>query len=136
MEWKWTIGEPYERSKRRVYSNNSNNNNYNDENININEVNANELNELNRKQTENAYTSSLNYDENTWDILNQSIANDGFKISNKREELGTKMADRELLKQIGYNPFLGENNYVDNISISDQFLKTVNTTTEKETVTE
>jgi hypothetical protein len=131
MEWKWTIGEPYERSKRRVYSNN-NDENININELNVNELNVNELNELNRKQTENAYTSSLNYDENTWDILNQSIANDGFKISNKREELGTKMADRELLKQIGYNPFLGENNYVDNISISDQFLKPVNTTTEKE----
>ena len=128
MEWKWTIGEPYERSKRRVYTND--NSNYNDEYINVNELN--ELNELNRKQTENAYTSSLNYDENTWDILNQSVANDGFKISNKREELDTKIADRELLKQIGYNPFLGENNYVDNISISDQFLKPLNTTSEKE----
>ena len=127
MEWKWTIGEPYERSKRRVYTND--NSNYNDEYINVNELN--ELNELNRKQTENAYTSSLNYDENTWDILNQSVANDGFKISNKREELDTKIADRELLKQIGYNPFLGDNNYVENISISNQFLKPLNTTTEK-----
>ena len=41
------------------------------------------------------------------------------------------MADRELLKQIGYNPFLGENNYAENISISNQFLKPLNTTTEK-----
>ena len=126
MEWKWTIGEPYERSRRRLF------NSHNNTNINNNEIYEMEnMNELNKKLTENAYSSSLNYDENTWDILNQSIANDGFKISNRREELDTKMADRELLKQIGYNPFLGENNYAENISISNQFLKPLNTTTEK-----
>ena len=77
---------------------------------------------------ESAYTSSLNHDENTWDLLNQSVANSGFKVSNKREELDSKMAGRDMLQQIGFNPFLGENNYIDDISVRDQFLKPVNTT--------
>lgn len=125
MEWKWTIGESYERSRRRIKQPHNE----------IHEIEN--MNELNKKQVENAYSSSLNYDENTWDILNQSsIINDGFKISNKREELDTKIADRELLKQIGYNPFLGENNYVENISISNQFLKPLNTTIEKNSTIE
>jgi hypothetical protein len=56
-----------------------------------------------------------------------SIIN-GFKVSNKREDLDLKIADRELLQQIGGNPFLSETNYVDDIAIRDNFLKPVNTT--------
>jgi hypothetical protein len=120
MEWKWTIGEPYERSRRKPKTADNNE----------------PVRDQNKTQTDDAYSSSLNYDENTWDILNQSSSNEGFKSSNKREELDTKIADRELLKQTGYNPFLGENDYAENISIRDQFLKPVNTTSEKERVTE
>jgi hypothetical protein len=112
MEWKWTNGEPYERSRRKpkpVY----------------------ETENTNRQTDNDAYSSSLNYDENTWDILNQSSSNEGFKSSNKREELDTKIADRELVKQTGYNPFLGENDYVENMSIRDQFLKPLNTSSDK-----
>ena len=75
-----------------------------------------------------AYDSSLNHDENTWDILNQSISGSGFKVSNKREDLDLKIADRELVQQIGGNPFLSDTNYVDDIAIRDNFLKPVNTT--------
>ena len=75
-----------------------------------------------------AYTSSLNHDENTWELLNQSIANSGFKVSNKREELDSKIADRDMVQQIGFNPFLGDSSYVNDISIRDQFLKPINTT--------
>jgi hypothetical protein len=75
-----------------------------------------------------AYASSLHHDENTWDILNQSNAGAGFKVSNKREELGNKLADRDMVQQIGFNPFLGQTNYVDDVSIRDQFLKPINTT--------
>ena len=110
MEWKWTKGEPYERSRRLKH-----------------------LQELENKQFSkdmdtSAYTSSLNYDENTWEILNQTIANSGFKVSNKREELDTKIADRDMVQQIGFNPFLGDTSYVNDVSIRDQFLKPINTT--------
>ena len=33
-----------------------------------------------------------------------------------------------MIQQIGFNPFLGESNYVDDIQVRDQFLKPVNTT--------
>lgn len=110
MEWKWTKGEPYERSRR------------------LKHVQELENKEFSREMEETAYTSSLNHDENTWELLNQSAANSGFKVSNKREELGNKMANRDMLQQIGFNPFLGQSNYIDDISIRDQFLKPVNTT--------
>jgi SOS response regulatory protein OraA/RecX len=75
-----------------------------------------------------AYSSSLNYDENTWDILNQEVAKGGFKSSNKREDLDVKIADRHLVQQRGFNPFLSEHDYADDVSVRDQYLKPQNTT--------
>ena len=105
MEWKWTNGEPYERS-RRVFKNENNKDTFS-------------------KDIElSAYTSSLHHDENTWDILNQ-------ENSNKREDLDFKIADRGLVQQIGNNPFMDQNNYVEDISMSDKFLKPVNTSQDR-----
>lgn len=107
---KWTNGKPYERSRRMKQQ------------IQI------EQQEFKEKMDTMAYTSSLNYDENTWEILNKSVSESGFKVSNKREELGDKLANREMIQQIGINPFLDDSNYVNDISIRDQFLKPINTT--------
>ena len=114
MEKKWTNGQPYERSRRLKH---------------IEEIENTEFS----KQLENsAYTTSLHHDENTWDILNNNFSDVGFlplvKLSNKREELDSKIADRDLTQQIGFNPFLNENSYINDISIRDQYLKPVNTT--------
>ena len=113
MEWKWTKGEPYERSRR------------------LKKVQELENKQFSKDMDSSAYTSSLNYDENTWDILNQSLSGGGFKVSNKREELDTKISDRGLVQQIGFNPFLGETNYVNDIITRDTFLKPQNTTFER-----
>ena len=110
MEWKWTKGEPYERS-RRIFK----------------EQTEKDSENFNKEIEQSAYSSALNHDENTWDILNQTLSGNGFKVSNKREEIDTKMADRDMIQQIGNNPFLSETNYVNDISIRDQFLKPINT---------
>ena len=110
VEWKWTKGEPYERS-RRIFK----------------EQPEKDNEKFNKEIEQSAYSSALNHDENTWDILNQTLSGNGFKVSNKREELDTKMADRDMIQQIGNNPFLTETNYVNDISIRDQFLKPINT---------
>ena len=107
---KWTNNEPYERSRRMKHQ------------IAI------EQEQFSKEMESSAYTTSLNHDENTWDILNQSLSGSGFKVSNKREELGNKLAGRDMVQQIGFNPFLGQTNYVDDISIRDQYLKPINTT--------
>ena len=117
MEWKWTKGEPYERSRRR-YNNDQNNE----------EELLTESNQISKELEISAYSSSLNYDENTWDILNQEAASNGFKLSNKREDLDLKIADRQLIQQRGFNPFLSENNYVDDVTVRDNYLKPQNTT--------
>ena len=110
MEWKWTKGEPYERSRR------------------LKHVQELENKQFSKDMESSAYTSSLNHDENTWDILNQGLSGNGFKVSNKREELDTKISGRDMVQQIGFNPFLGQTNYAEDISIRDQVLKPVNTT--------
>jgi hypothetical protein len=112
MEWKWTKGEPYERSRR------------------LKHVLKTENEEFSKEMEESAYNTSLNHDENTWDILNNNLngVGLGFKVSNKREELDSKMANRDLTQQIGFNPFLGENSYINDISVRDQYLKPINTT--------
>lgn len=116
MEWKWTKGEPYERSRRIIKADE-----IPDKKIDVEYI---------KQIEESAYTSSLNHDENTWDILNQSIYN-GFKRESKREELDFKIADRDLVQQIGFNPFLGNQNYLEDIQVRDQFLKPMNTSQEK-----
>lgn len=107
MEWKWTNGEPYERSRR---------------------PGKNETRETDEKFSKEiettAYASALNYDENTWDILNQSQ-------SNKREDLDFKIAERTPVQQIGNNPFNGQNDYVKDIVVSNNFLKPINTSQDR-----
>lgn len=112
MEWKWTKGEPYERSRR------------------LKHVQELENKEFSKNMETSAYTSSLHHDENTWDILNQSLSNSTpfVKSASKREELDTKISDRGLTQQIGFNPFLGENSYINDVAVRDQFLKPINTT--------
>jgi len=119
MEWKWSNGKSYKKSKRLLKND-------------ITEECIEEQDELfSRKVEESAYSTSLNHDENTWDILNQGLYN-GFTQSNKRETLDNKIANRELVQQKGFNPFLNESNYVQDISNSDMYLKPVNTTQERE----
>ena len=120
MEWKWSNGIPYKKSKRVTK---------NDTEEEEQMVDQDEM--FSRKIEESAYSTSLNHDENTWDILNQGLYN-GFTQSNKREALDDKIANRELVQQKGFNPFLNDSNYVQDISNSDMYLKPVNTTQERE----
>jgi len=110
MELKWTNGEPYERSRR------------------LKHVQQLEQEEFSKSVETSAYTSALHHDENTWDILNQATAHSGFRVSNKREDMDVKMADRGLTQQIGFNPFLAEQSYINDVAVRDQFLKPINTT--------
>jgi len=119
MEWKWVKGESYQKSKRPIV-----------EKKEESSVNQLDLDQLNKDHQLGAYTSSLNYDENTWDILNQSVSQNGFQNSNTREELDSKISNRSLVQQVGTNPFFDEKDYVDNVSIRDQYMKPINTTSD------
>ena len=89
------------------------------------------LREITTGFLKSTYSTSLNHDENTWDILNQGLYN-GFSQSSKRESLDNKIADRELVQQKGFNPFLNDSNYVQDIEVSNLYLKPQNTTHERE----
>jgi len=120
MEWKWTHGGPYVKSKRQYNSNNDANNSRNDD---INDA------KFNKEIEKSAYTTALNHDENTWDILNniqsqnQTSGLTDFRQVNKREDTDKKMAERDLMCQVSMNPYLTTNNYLDDISNRDSFLK-------------
>ena len=124
MEWKWVKGESYQKSKRPIT-------NHVEKKEDL--PNQIDLDQLNKDHQLGAYTSSLNYDENTWDILNQSVSQNGFHPTNSREELDSKISNRSLVQQVGTNPFFDEKDYVDNVSIRDQYMKPINTTSDDNT---
>jgi hypothetical protein len=135
IEWKWTKGAPYAKSQRPVKNENNNNisniatnNNYSE--IDLNYENQNTVSE--KEVEHSAYSISLNHDENTWDILNQGLYNNDFRQSSKREDLDSKISGRELVQQCGYNPFMENSNYANDISVSNQFLQPQNTTLGRE----
>lgn len=122
MEWKWMKGEPCKRSSR---------------------IQQMQINETKKKVTFDNETraqeidvfsnsSTLNYEECVWETNAQDNYQNGFKVSNKREDIDSKIADRYLVQQIGRNPFLSNTNYLEDVNIRDKFLKPINTTSEKE----
>ena len=136
IEWKWTKGAPNAKSQRPVKNENNNNisnivtnNNNNNNNYSEIDLNYENQNTVSEKEVEHsAYSISLNHDENTWDILNQGLYNNDFRQSSKREDLDSKISGRELVQQCGYNPFMENSNYANDISVSNQFLQPQNTT--------
>ena len=109
-KWKWSTGETYYKSAKPE-----------------------------KKVEEQSYDSQTN-------AINQSLADECFfnqdSVTNsmfsrnqnssgtKREDLDSKIADREMIAQRGFNPFL-QTSYVNDIVTRDMFLKPINTTFEK-----
>ena len=109
-EWKWSTGETYYKSAKPE-----------------------------KKVEDQSYDSQTN-------AINQSLEDESFfnkdSVTNsmfsrnqnasgsKREDLDTKIADREMIVQRGFNPFL-QTSYVNDIVTRDMFLKPINTTFEK-----
>ena len=143
IQWKWTTGENVERSKRKVNGINVNGINVNG--INVNGINANvkeseDYDEYQKQVEKFAYDASLHHDENSWELYNTAQVNstslqqtmNTMPIS-KREDTDKRMSERQMFSQKGLNPYLTNNDYVNDIVISNNFLKPVSTTTEKET---
>jgi len=51
---------------------------------------------------------------------------DTYVPSNKREMANEKINERHLISQIGQNPFLIQNKYLDDLEIQETFLKPKN----------
>jgi hypothetical protein len=132
IQWKWTTGENVERSKRKVTG------------INVNGINAmkesEDYNEYQKQVEKFAYDASLHHDENSWELYNTAQVNStslqqtmDTMPTSKREDTDKRMSERQMFSQKGLNPYLTNNDYVNDIVISNNFLKPVSTTTEKET---
>ena len=117
--WKWSTGEAYYKSARQERQ----------ERQQPVETNTNSL-EYNSQQ--NAINQSLADYSNDSDLI--SITNSMFSRNQnlsgtRREDIDSKMADREMISQRGVNPF-SQTSYVNDIVTRDMFLKPVNTTRE------
>jgi hypothetical protein len=107
IEWKWSKGINYDRSKR---------------------INKESMDENFNKIIENtAYTTSLNHDENTWEILNNNLFDKGFVQNSKREDTDKKLSERQMMCQVNMNPYLTNNTYVQDLSMHDQYMKPIST---------
>jgi hypothetical protein len=125
IEWKWSNGEHFERTPRRgkkIYEKQAN------------EIRQEVTNAEPVSMVEGAYQQSLLSENDVWSIDGPHFfGENGFhKMPNKREETYNKMSEREIMGQIGQNPFLPNHNYLNDIMTQDQFLKPMSTTTEKE----
>ena len=107
VEWKWSKGLNYDRTKR----------------INKESMDDN----FNKIVEDTAYTTSLNHDENTWEILNNNLFDKGFVQNSKREDTDKKLSERQMMCQVNMNPYLTNNTYVQDLSVHDQFMKPIST---------
>ena len=123
IQWKWTTGENVERSKRKVIPN-------------TNGINVNDTSDGYQKTVEKfAYDASLHHDENSWELYNTTQMNSTSlqqSMESKREDTDKRMAERQMFSQKSLNPYLTNNDYVNDIVVSNNFLKPISTTTEKE----
>jgi hypothetical protein len=115
MEWKWTPTnkEPYEKTAR--YYKREDPVQY----------------EKPPDFENSAYQHSLKCHETSgWE--SDAFLENQFNVENKREDAYNKIAEREMISQIGHNPFLDGNDYVKNIVARDMFLKPINTNSDRE----
>jgi hypothetical protein len=49
-----------------------------------------------------------------------------MRISNKREDANTKLIERSMVENVNQNPFLSNNNYLNDLHVQDTFLKPKN----------
>lgn len=102
----WTDGSKPERSKRRP-----------DQHYNINTSSSSET--INKEQLS---TTPLQCIPSSLETPFHSV--DSFSPhENIRESSHLRIAEREMISQIGRNPFFSSSSYADNVEIQDKFLK-------------
>lgn len=114
LEWKWSDGSKQEKTKRYKERKQAT-------------INALDENDLTVIKENSAYLQSLNEEAN-WIQPQLTSVEEG---NNQREIDYLRMAERKGFAQIGVNPFLLENDYLDVIDKSNQFLKPVSTNQDK-----
>jgi hypothetical protein len=120
IEWKWNCGEKMEKTPRSSQKIMKKREYYEEESYE-------QQPSTNHDRT--AYEQSLLSENDIWSI-DGSVFID--KPLNKREDNYNKMSEREMFGQINQNPFLVQNNYLDDLMNQEKFLKPMSTSSEKE----
>lgn len=101
VEWKWTHGEKYEKSARRTSHNQQ----------------AQSQSQLQHQSEQIAFQQALLSENDIWSLEEQQIfVKEQEKPYNKREDTYNKMAEREMVGQIGMNPFM-QRNYLEDVMV-------------------
>ena len=111
--WKWSTGESYYKSARSTQP---------EQQSYDSQINA-----INQSLEPDSF---LNQDSDLINITNSMFSGNQNSSGTRREDLDTKIADREMIAQRGVNPFL-QTSYVNDVVARDMFLKPVNTTFER-----
>ena len=142
IHWKWTQGEPYERSRRKTYQTSEQRESQGQGQFEDTQFYDNKVLDDTQleKHANNAFNVALNHDEYTWEMLNQSqqvntgiqTQNEGFRQVNKREDTDKKLSERQMFANVSMNPFLTNSNYVNDITVQNDFLQPQGTNLFKE----
>jgi hypothetical protein len=112
MEWKWSLGEKYERSSRHPRR-------APEDIVPVRDIGPQQ--------------QALLSEEDDWNMgLHLSFEeNANIPEYNKRELSSNKMSERELIGQIGMNPFMQNKNYLQDVMTHANFLTPQSTNVEK-----
>jgi hypothetical protein len=116
--WKWSKGEAYYKSARLEKQQEKE-----QETIGYDS----QINAINQSLADDSF---FNQDSDLINITNTMFSRNQNSSGTRREDLDTKIADREMITQRGVNPFL-QTSYVNDVVARDIFLKPVNTTFER-----
>ena len=123
-EWKWSNGEVCQRSPRipKVAVNQEQ----------IQQIQQIQQMESNTKHIDfNAHQQSLLSENDIWNMDGVHFIQEEQPL-NKREDTYNKMSEREMVSQIGQNPFLPGGDYLNGVMVHEQYLKPLSTSVEKE----
>jgi hypothetical protein len=112
LEWKWSNGEICERSPRILK-------------IPVETVDSNKHVDF------QAHQQSLLSENDIWNMDSMQFIQED-KPLNKREDTYNKMSEREMVSQIGQNPFLPGGDDLNGVMVHEQFLKPLSTSVERE----
>jgi len=97
FEWKWSTGETYKKSSRRMK----------------------EPNKGGDAVVEQCLETNIFLNS----IPHKDVHSEQTQLSNKREEQNAKLNDRELIAQTTVNPFMNNANYIDDLQKEHDFLR-------------
>ena len=125
-EWKWSNGEVCERSPRIQRAN------LNSEQLQSTTQQIDTALSSSVKNVDfNAHQQSLLSENDIWNMDGVQFIQEEQPL-NKREDTYNKMSEREMVSQIGQNPFLPGGDYLSGVMVHEQYLKPLSTSVEKE----